>query len=52
MAALNVLAKLPHSHIIMAVADAVAQLMSHAHEMIRKKAVMVLMAFNKVQPQD
>ena len=48
MAALNVIAKLCHTHIITAVSDVVHQLMQHSHEMIRKKAVMVLIAFNKV----
>ena len=48
MAALNVIAKLCHTHIITAVSDVVHQLMQHSHEMIRKKAVMVLISFNKV----
>ena len=52
MAALNVIAKLCHTHIITAVSDVVHQLMQHSHEMIRKKAVMVLISFNKVQPID
>ena len=52
MAALNVIAKLPHTHIIAAVQDVVFALMQHAQEMVRKKAVMVLISFNKVQPID
>jgi len=34
----------------MAVSDIVHQLMNHSAEMIRKKAVMVLISFNKVSP--
>ena len=52
MAALNVISKLCHEHIIIAVSDVVHQLMNHNHEMIRKKAVMVLINFNKVKPID
>ena len=52
MAALNVIAKLCHMHIITAVSDIVHQLMNHTHELIRKKAVMVLISFNKVTPVD
>ena len=52
MAALNVLSKMCHPHIVEAVGDAVHQLISHAHEMIRKKAVMVLINFNKASPQE
>jgi AP-4 complex subunit epsilon-1 len=50
MAALNVIAKLCHTSIIAAVQDVVFALMQHTQEMIRKKAVMVLISFNKVQP--
>lgn len=49
MAALNVISKLCHSSIIAAVQDVVFALMQHQQEMIRKKAVMVLISFNKVQ---
>lgn len=52
MAALNVISKLPHTHIIAAVQDVVFALMQHQQEMIRKKAVMVLINFNKAQPID
>lgn len=52
MAALNVLTKMNHQHIIAAVSDQVHGLMAHTHEMIRKKAVMVLINFNKAQPID
>ena len=34
----------------MAVQDAVDQLLQHSHEMIRKKAVIVMLKFNKIQP--
>lgn len=50
MAALNVISKLPHSSIIAAVQDVVFALMQHQQEMIRKKAVMVLICFNNVMP--
>ena len=50
MAALNVISKLCHMHIITAVSEIVHQLMNHTHELIRKKAVMVLISFNKVAP--
>ena len=50
MAALNVISKLPHTSIIAAVQDVVFALMQHQQEMIRKKAVMVLINFNNAQP--
>jgi AP-4 complex subunit epsilon-1 len=37
---------------VTAVSDQVHALMAHTHEMIRKKAVMVLINFNKAQPID
>lgn len=49
LAALTVLSKLNHQHIIAAVSEVVGTLMQHTHEMIRKKAVMVMVNFNKVQ---
>lgn len=52
MAALNVLSKMCHQHIVTAVGESVHALMQHKHEMIRKKAVMVLINFNKVQQID
>jgi vesicle coat complex subunit len=33
-----------------AVHEAVIKLLEHSHEMIRKKAVMVLIKFNKISP--
>ena len=50
LAALTVLSKFRHPQIIMVVTEAVCQLMNHTHEMIRKKAVMVIINFNKVSP--
>jgi len=35
---------------MMAVNDLVCKLLEHTHEMIRKKAVMVLIKFNKITP--
>lgn len=35
----------------MAVHEAVQQLLTHNHEMIRKKAVMVLIKMHKISPQ-
>lgn len=50
IAALNCLSKLSNANTIMAVSDDVTNLLDHQHEMIRKKAVMVLMKFNKINP--
>jgi AP-4 complex subunit epsilon-1 len=50
LAALTVLTKVVNQQVVMAVKDAVDQLLSHQHEMIRKKAVIVLMKFNKCMP--
>lgn len=38
-------------HILMAVHEAVSRLLAHAHEMIRKKSVIVLIKFYKFYPQ-
>ena len=46
------LSQLANTHMVTAVADAVDQLLSHNHEMIRKKAVIVLLKFNKIKPID
>lgn len=48
LAALTVLTKFNNSMMIQAVSDVVVQLLQHQHEMIRKKAVMVLINFNRV----
>ena len=50
IAALNCLSKLSNASVMMAVSDAVMSLLEHTHEMIRKKAVMVLLKFNQIQP--
>ena len=50
LAALTVLTKLCNMHILMAVHEAVGRLMSHAHEMIRKKAVLVMIKFHSYYP--
>ena len=50
MAALSVLTKLANQHIIMAVNEAVQKLLSHNHEMIRKKATIVVIKFYKINP--
>lgn len=52
LAALTVLTKLANPQIVMAVKDAVEMLLDHQHEMIRKKAVIVLIKFNQVTPLD
>ena len=46
LAALTVLTKLVNQQIVMALRDAVDQLLTHQNEMIRKKAVIVMMKFN------
>lgn len=51
LAALTVLSKLCNQHILMAVNEAVQKLLQHTHEMIRKKAVMVLFKMYKTNPQ-
>jgi AP-4 complex subunit epsilon-1 len=51
LAALTVLSKLCNQHILMAVNESVQKLLQHAHEMIRKKAVMVLFKMYKTYPQ-
>ena len=50
LAALNCLSKLCNEHVVMAVSDQIVQLLDHQHEMIRKKAVMVLLKFNSIIP--
>lgn len=50
LAALTVLTKLCNQHILIAVHEAVSKLLSHAHEMIRKKAVMVMIKMFKIYP--
>jgi len=50
LAALNCLSKLSNENVMMAVNDSVCTLLDHTHEMIRKKAVMVLNKFNKISP--
>lgn len=50
IAALNCLSKLSNANVVAAVSELVTGLLDHTHEMIRKKAVMVLMKFNKIQP--
>eukprot|EP00347_Sterkiella_histriomuscorum_P013326 403365145 len=50
LSALTVLGKLCNQHILMAVNEAVQKLLSHAHEMIRKKAVMVMIKMHKSYP--
>ncbi len=50
LAALTVLSKLCNQHILMAVNDGVQKLLAHQHEMIRKKAVMVLFKMWKTYP--
>ena len=51
LAALTVLTKLCNTHILMAVHEAVGRLLNHAHEMIRKKSVMVMIKFYNYYPQ-
>jgi len=48
VAALNCLSMLSNQHVMLAVNDAVTLLLDHQHEMIRKKAVMVLLKFDKI----
>ncbi len=50
LSALTVLGKLCNQHILMAVHESVEKLMSHNHEMIRKKAVMVVIKMHKIYP--
>jgi len=50
IAALNCLAKLSNQSVMLAVQEAVTLLLEHQHEMIRKKAVMVLVKFNNIMP--
>ena len=50
IAALNCLAKLSNQSVMLAVQEAVTLLLEHQHEMIRKKAVMVLVKFNNITP--
>lgn len=50
MAALTVLTKLANQTMLMAVHEAVSRLLSHNHEMIRKKATMVIIKFHKIFP--
>jgi AP-4 complex subunit epsilon-1 len=50
LAALTVLGKLCNQHMLLAVNDAVQKLLSHTHEMIRKKAVMVILKMHKANP--
>jgi AP-4 complex subunit epsilon-1 len=50
LAALTVLTKICNQHVIMAVSEAVQRLLNHAHEMIRKKSVIVLLRFYKQYP--
>ena len=52
LAALNCLSKLSNSNVTMAVNDAIVMLLDHTHEMIRKKAVMVLIKFHSITPVD
>ena len=51
LAALTVLTKLANQTMLMAVHEAVSRLLSHNHEMIRKKATMVIIKFHKIYPQ-
>lgn len=50
LAALNCLSKLSNQSVMLAVNDAVVKLLDHTHEMIRKKAVMVLIKFHSISP--
>mmetsp|Transcript_19763 Transcript_19763/g.14496 ORF Transcript_19763/g.14496 Transcript_19763/m.14496 type:complete len:144 (+) Transcript_19763:183-614(+) len=50
LAALSVLTNICNQHIIQAVSEAVQRLMTHPHEMIRKKSVMVILKFHKFMP--
>jgi AP-4 complex subunit epsilon-1 len=50
LAALNCLSKLSNQAVMLAVNDQVLALLDHQHEMIRKKAVMVLIKFNTISP--
>jgi len=45
LGALNTLCKLSNSQVMLAVNEPVQKLLTHTHEMIRKKAVMVLLKF-------
>jgi len=49
-AALNLVSKLCHTNIIVACSEIVHKLLQHKSEAVRKKAVTVLINFNKVQP--
>lgn len=44
------LTKLANQHILMAVHEAVSRLLGHNHEMIRKKATVVMIKFHKIYP--
>jgi AP-4 complex subunit epsilon-1 len=50
LAALTVLSKVCNQHILGAVSEAVQRLLTHSHEMIRKKAVIVIIKFHKYSP--
>lgn len=50
LAALTVLGKLCNQHMLLAVNEAVQKLLSHTHEMIRKKAVMVTLKMYNANP--
>ena len=51
LSALTVLGKICNQHVLMAVNDGVQKLLAHTHEMIRKKAVMIMFKMYKQQPQ-
>ena len=51
LAALNTLCRIANSSIMAAVQDPVQRLLSHMHEMVRKKTVMVLHRFYCINPQ-
>ena len=50
LAALNCLSKLCNEHVVLAVNEQICTLLDHQHEMIRKKAVMVLLKFHQISP--
>lgn len=51
LSALTVLGKICNQHVLMAVNDGVQKLLQHTHEMIRKKAVMIMFKMYKQYPQ-
>jgi len=51
MAGLTVLGKVSNQQVMLATYEQVIHLMSHPHELVRKKSVMVLIRFYGLYPQ-